>query len=153
MDSSTEENGSDYQDTPVAWVRRAHLAIRRSLDESLAPYGLTAVQLDVLVNLWSKDGIEQRELTVLMDMKGPTLTRVVDGLVTRGLVRRREDKNDARVKRLFLTPSGKEMEAKLSDESARFRSQLFKGFSEEDLDSLRKGLLRVAENVENIDRA
>lgn len=148
--TETESTYPDYADTPVSWVRRAHLAIRRSLDESLAPRGLTAVQLDVLLNLWNKDGFEQRELVGRMDMKGPTLTRVVDGLVVRGLVVRRESSEDARVKRLFLTAKGRELEGELNEDGARYRARLSEGFSPEELAALRKSLLKLTHNVENI---
>jgi DNA-binding MarR family transcriptional regulator len=79
----------------------------RVIDES----GLTFSQMKVLVELDSPDE-DARTVTALSDELGisaASASRAADGLVRKKLLTRVEDPGDRRVRRLALTPGGREL--------------------------------------------
>ncbi len=79
----------------------------RVIDES----GLTFSQMKVLVELDSPDE-DARTVTALSDELGispASASRAADGLVRKKLLTRVEDADDRRVRRLALTPGGREL--------------------------------------------
>ena len=56
-----------------------------------------------LVGLQRCQGVSQNELAVALDLAPITLARLVDKLTAAGLVERRDDANDRRIHRLYLT--------------------------------------------------
>lgn len=131
---------------PLHWLRRAHLAMRKALDEGLTEYGLSAAQLDVLGHLWGEDGLEQRELQERLGITSATLTGIVDGLVQRQYVERRLSPDDARVKQLFLLKRGRARRDELRAGAREFRKRGLAGFSPEEEAQLEALLRRVAAN-------
>ncbi|MCK9912261.1 MarR family transcriptional regulator, partial [Microbacteriaceae bacterium K1510] len=79
-------------------------------DQKLSKYGLTTSQVSVLAQLWQNDGQSQKDLVAILGVRPASLTGVVDGLVAKGWVERKSIDQDARIKRLFLTPAGKALE-------------------------------------------
>jgi DNA-binding MarR family transcriptional regulator len=81
----------------------------RVIDES----GLSFIQMKTVVNLGGADSeSDATTVTALAEMLGvsaASASRAVDGLVKRRLVTRMEDTEDRRVRRLELTPKGREL--------------------------------------------
>ncbi len=71
---------------------------------------LTFEMLQVLINLWAKQGFNQQELANVLLKDKASLTPLIDNLSKRGLVQRTEDANDRRNKLITLTQKGKEFE-------------------------------------------
>jgi len=65
--------------------------------------GMTRAQWLVLSRVQRSQGIKQSELAEMCDLQPITLTRLIDRLCENGLIERRPDPGDRRVKRLFLT--------------------------------------------------
>lgn len=115
---------------PTFWMKRAYLAMRKALDESLASHGLTAAQLDVLQYVWHNDGMEHRDLLEHLGISSPTLTKTLDLMVAHGFIRREISDDDARVKRIFLMPTGWALHEQLGEAGRLFTSRMLDGFSE-----------------------
>lgn len=83
---------------------------RQFVDGSLQSSGLTdATWRPLLHLLWLGDGIRQKDLAESIGIKGPSLVRILDTLIDKDYIRRIEDIDDRRVKRIYLTKSGREM--------------------------------------------
>jgi DNA-binding MarR family transcriptional regulator len=81
--------------------------VLRVIDES----GLSFVQMKALVALQDEEA-EARTVTALAEEQGisaASASRAVDGLVRKRLASRVEDTDDRRVRRLTLTPRGREL--------------------------------------------
>src|ERR1043166_8269350 len=63
---------------------------------------LTFEMLQVLLLLWKKDDVNQQELANLLHKDKASLTYLIDNLSKRKLVRRSEDPDDRRNKRITL---------------------------------------------------
>lgn len=75
---------------------------RQTLNASLESVGLTLLQWSVLELVNETPGMSQTELAKAVGIEGPSLVRVLDGLEGQGWLFRSPDREDRRVKRVFL---------------------------------------------------
>ena len=109
--------------------------LRRNLfDRAFKPLGITRSQWWVVAFLSRRDGMPQRQLADELDVGKVALGGLVDRLEAAGLVERRADADDRRVKRVFLTPEGKSLVARLRDSSTEGERRLMDGVSADDLE-------------------
>jgi MarR family transcriptional regulator for hemolysin len=64
--------------------------------------GATRAQWSVLARIERHPGLKQTELAAILDIEPITLVRILDKLCDQGLVERRTDADDRRVRRLYL---------------------------------------------------
>jgi DNA-binding MarR family transcriptional regulator len=133
---------------PTFQMKRAYLAMRRCMEQALQPIGLTAAQFDVFQQLLHEDGLEHRLLQERLAIASPTLTNIIDGMVTRGLVERQVSAVDGRVKQLFLTPRAHELHDQLGVASQQFIAAMFAGFSPHERGLFLSWLDRVTDNLD-----
>ena len=67
--------------------------------------GMTRAQWGILIHLEKNPGLNQKELSTILEVEPISVARLVDRLVTAGLVERRSDVRDRRVWRLHLLPA------------------------------------------------
>jgi MarR family transcriptional regulator, transcriptional regulator for hemolysin len=125
-------------------LHRTSRLLRRHLEATLAPLGISGAQYGVLWRLHERDGRVQGELVDPVLDDRPNITRLVDGLVRRGLVERRRDDEDARRRRVHLTTAGRSFMKELMPTVLRLRTELFGGLDEDDLAAFE----RVLDHVE-----
>ena len=126
--------------TPLTDTRRLDdatayrvLRLARRLRYSLActlegwDTGLSPEQYFILFRLAERDGRAHRELVDPVLDDRPNITRMVNALVQRGLVERRADAEDGRVKRVFLTPVGRNFFEGLRPRILEERQRIFAG--------------------------
>lgn len=65
-------------------------------------------QILAIVNI-DEEGLKMSSLSKTLGIDNSTGTRLIDGLETKGLVRRVRDKIDNRIVKIFLTDSGKKI--------------------------------------------
>ncbi|SAI55048.1 marR family transcriptional regulator [Bordetella ansorpii] len=119
-------------------------AYRSAADKVLAGYGLSqATAWPVILAGRLGDGVRQGALAEALGIEGPSLVRLLDHLVSAGLIERREDPSDRRARTLHLTESGQALRAKLEDVLTRIRRELFKGIDADDV----AACLRVFEKL------
>jgi DNA-binding MarR family transcriptional regulator len=113
--------------------------VQRITERALRPLGLTYAQLGLLSAVLQKDGQSQRELAVRLEGDSTTVMVIVDSLERKGLVVRRPDARDRRVKRISLTPAGAK--------AARAAVGIVKGLYEPMLEEFPTQEIEVAEPV------
>ena len=87
--------------------------------------GLSFAQCHPLQEIDRRGRTTVRELAAALDLDKSTLSRTVEGLVRRGLVVRREDSEDRRVRQLSLTVQGRRILREIEGKAdARFASTL-----------------------------
>ena len=94
-----------------AWlgVVRAYNLCDQLLTQRLAPLGLRTAEHELLMNLLRHPGCSQQQLGSQVLSAKSVVSTGVSKLQERGLLRREADAADARVWRLFLTPSGEQL--------------------------------------------
>ncbi|WP_373499163.1 MarR family winged helix-turn-helix transcriptional regulator [Desulfococcus sp.] len=88
-------------------LAKASQAGARHWNESVARFGVTAVQGMVLAFLAEEDDIPSGSLGSRVQLDSATLTGIVDRLARAGLVERRDSPDDRRAVRIRLTEKGR----------------------------------------------
>lgn len=93
-------------------VGRACQMMQQALTRLLEPLGIKPPQLDILVNLYRREGISQQELARKLLVGRSNMSMLLPQMETKGLIERRADKQDKRVLRLHLTEQGRALTEK-----------------------------------------
>jgi DNA-binding MarR family transcriptional regulator len=114
--------------------------------ETIAELDLSVTQLKALCALDAHG--EDRSLKAIAESLGvslPTMSRAVDGLFERGLVRREEDPVDRRMKRVGLTDAGREVPLALNRARLSALQELIGSLQEQEADALGSALTLILE--------
>ena len=129
----------------LAKVCRAH---RGNVGELLAEVGLHVGQEMVLIELWEKDGLRGGELAERLGIEPPTVTKMLRRLEKCGLVERRQDPNDARSFRVYLTDEGRSLEEPVARCWEKVEEKTFAGMSPEEQRTFHRLLTKVRANLD-----
>ncbi|WP_010612088.1 MarR family winged helix-turn-helix transcriptional regulator, partial [Halococcus hamelinensis] len=80
---------------------KAGKAYRNQIREDLSDIGLYAGQEVLLYLLWKEDGLSQKELAARLEVKPQAISKMLDRMVSEGVVERRSDPNDSRISRVY----------------------------------------------------
>jgi MarR family transcriptional regulator for hemolysin len=95
-------------------VARIARRLRQAVDRELGAYGLTEATWRPLAYVGRLgEGVRQGELAAALGIEGPSLVRLLDGLEQRGLIERREQEGDRRVRGIYLTRPGRELQRRV----------------------------------------
>lgn len=117
------------------------------LNHEFEKLGITYSQFRVLNCLWKKGGLTQKEILEIICVKPSTLTGVTDILVKKGLVIRRADEVDGRVKRIFLTDEGKALKQDSWNIILDLESRSTRQLAEEEKALMIKWLKSIGKNL------
>ena len=129
----------------LAKVCRAH---RGNVGELLAEVGLHVGQEMVLIELWRDDGLRGGELAERLGVEPPTVTKMLRRLERCGLVSRRQDREDARSFRVYLTDEGRSLEEPVARCWERVEEKAFAGMSAGERRNLHRLLTKVRANLD-----
>ena len=74
---------------------------------------LTYEMLEVMICLWRQDGVNQQLIADITLRDKSAMTYLVDNLIKRKMITRKEDERDRRNKLIYLTPEGKQLQETL----------------------------------------
>ena len=115
-------------------VARIARRLRQAVDSELGAYGLTEATWRPLAYVGRLgEGVRQRELAAALGIEGPSLVRLLDSLERRGLIVRREHKGDRRVRGIYLTPPGRELQRRVLRISDTIQQRLLAAIRPADL--------------------
>ncbi len=107
---------------------------RQVLDTEFQSSGLTDATWRPLLHLHILgDGVRQKELAASIGIEGPSLVRLLDTLIAKGLLSRSEDASDRRAKQLYLTPEGQQVVTRIRKVVDTLENELLAPFSENDI--------------------
>jgi MarR family transcriptional regulator for hemolysin len=121
--------------------------LRTYADHKAGKFGMTRAQWAVLVRLDRTQGLKQCELAEILDVQPITLTRQLDRLCDNGLIERRPDPADRRVKRLYLTPAATPLLERLGDLSEELLGTALDGLDGQVVAQMLEHLSVVKENL------
>ena len=123
---------------------------RQVLDREVQATGLTDATWRPLLHLHLLgDGVRQKELAASVGIEGPSLVRLLDTLMAKGLLERSEDLSDRRAKRLSLTPKGQLLVARIRETVQALDNELLCSFGDAEISGLTQiiGRLESAVNL------
>ena len=116
--------------------------LRVLYDRQMASIGLTRSQWWLLTYLFFKDGINQSELAILMDMEKAPLSRLLDRMEKKGWVIRKNESKDRRTKNIYLSESIKPHISSMRDKAAEYRSESLSILTDKERNKL-KDILQI----------
>ena len=111
-------------------------------------FGITVDQWTVLKVLNESDRLNQSELAKLTFKDTPTLTRILDLLVEKGLAERVMDVKDRRRFQVLLTEEGKQKVEEMRPKVAEIRSKAWENLTESDFEHFKKVLDTIYSNLD-----
>lgn len=126
--------------------RQLNLYINRELEK----YDITASEIMYLGSLSIKDGVTQEELATEFGVDKAAVTRTLNSLENKGLIRRKNNENDKRSKCVFITEKAKVYEDVLSSIQEKWYKETFGDFDESDIEKLSALLESVSKKTKKI---
>lgn len=117
-------------------IRAAYLSMHRQSELNAFKHGITANQFVLLMFLAEEDGISQRDLVERAFSDPNTIRAMLVLLEKQGLVERDQHPSDGRKRNVTLTPKGREIYQKVSDENETMRESLKALFNPEETQKL-----------------
>lgn len=127
-------------------IKMVHLSMTRALDQEMDTLDLTAMQWRPIVLVYKGAADTPAELARLTGVDTGAMTRTLDRLEAKGLLRRTRSSEDRRVIKIELTESGKEKGRQIPPYVAKVLNQHLRGFSSEEVAQLRHLLRRMLAN-------
>jgi DNA-binding MarR family transcriptional regulator len=114
-----------------------------------ATHAMTRAQWVILSRLDRQPGMSQNEMATICEVEPITVARLVDRLEARGLVERRADPADRRIRRLHLLPAAKPILETINNARETMNARITAGLDEAMLGTLIDALLVIKENLAN----
>jgi DNA-binding MarR family transcriptional regulator len=123
--------------------------LRSTLDRGLAPFDVTTQQATLLIRSASREATPHR-LAAPLGTDTAGMTRLLDRLEAKGLLRRRSHPTDRRSIVIQLTADGEALVPHLTPVFESVTGLLLAGLSPEETDQLQTTLQRVLDNLTDV---
>jgi DNA-binding MarR family transcriptional regulator len=132
-------------DALIAQVCRRHY---RRAHDLLEKIGLYRGQPPLLHVLWTEDGRTHSELAEWLHVRRATITKMITRMEETGFVERREDAQDRRVSRVYLTAAGRAIQERVQEVWQQLEVDVLAGFAPEEIALLHGYLTRIRDNLD-----
>ncbi len=129
---------------------RVRTAFIEELEQRLAPLDLKAVDYLVLVSLAHDVADTASSVCSVLAHDPGAMTRKIDGLEKRGLVRRVRSEEDRRAIKLEITPEGRKLHAKALAIGVGLANDFLDGFTKAEVRTLEGMLKRIYDNAQSL---
>ena len=130
-----------------AYIGRARRTIVEAIDQELAPLGISHAQWIVLMLLGDGAASTAAELCKILIYDPGAMTRLLDRLEKKGVLRRVRTRGDRRTVRLELTAAGNKLYPRILETLVQIFNRLLRGFSKAEVRRLQRLLQRVVANA------
>lgn len=126
-----------------------HFMIQKALVTSVKDTGLTSGQPKVLDYLKDHNGAVQKDIAAGCHIEPASLTAILNGMETKGLIERRLCPDNHRFYNVYLTETGRLYVSRLENEFNTIESYALQNFSEADKEQLIEYLSRIYNTMLN----
>ena len=124
----------------------------RELQGRLAVHGVSFGHWTFLRILWERDGLTQRELSDEAGVAEPSTHAAIKSMEELGYVKRVQLPENRKTVYVHLTAKGRGLKAKLEPLAKAVNKDAVKGLAATDVETARRVLMAVSENLRKIDR-
>jgi DNA-binding MarR family transcriptional regulator len=129
-------------------VARTYRTLRNDLYQRLRPLRVTFEQFQVLLGLSEGDDIPQHVLADRMSLEPSSMTRMLSRMEKRGLIKRVDDEEDSRVRRVLVTEAGHRLWEKMEATRDRQLDEVLRCLADEEINLLKQLLNRLYQYIE-----
>ena len=138
---------------PGHLIRRCHQIAVALFFEECGAFEITPQQYAVLSVLEGNDGVDQITLAGLAALNRTTAGEIVDRMVSAGLLERRDNPLDRRVKNIFLTKPSLELMSDVHEAVVRVQQRLLQPLNPTERAMFIELLTRIASENNELSRA
>ncbi len=128
-------------------VARAHSLWSQRLAAELGPLGLRMSQFDIMANLLYEPGMTQQRLAEKIFVGRSNLSMALPDLENLGWIRRENDEEDRRAKRLFLTSEGERIARLGLAAECRLLDEMMEVLTEEECNQVGNSMRRLGDRL------
>lgn len=121
--------------------------LRNRFDRQVSNLNVTRSQWTMIVVVARIPGATQRVIAEHLEMSEASAGRLIDRLCADGLLERQERYDDRRARAVYLTKAAEPLLDKLGELAREGEQSVFRGFSDDELDTLKGYLDRIYKNV------
>jgi len=121
--------------------------LRTRFDQRARARGMTRAQWVILSRVHAKPGLSQNELAALLEVEPISVGRLVDRLEARGLLERRSDPADRRIRRLHLLPAAAPVLEEITKSRDVLVTELLEGVDPDIRSQVVDALLQMKNNL------
>lgn len=132
-------------------MNRITARYNRAVEEELRDTGVSVIQMRVLAVLIEHGPQSVNNLSVLTVIKQSTLSRALDQMEAAGLIRRRIDDADSRIRIIHAASAGRELHRCVWPEMERMQAAMLKDLSSDEQRLLNHLLTRVLQTIRHHD--
>ncbi len=147
--ATKEGPGFTVDDAFAYLILRTHRLLRWHFHRraAKADLDLTQEQFVMLNKLAHRDGCTQGELVSATFNDRANVSRIVSGLKRKGYLTRRDDPEDGRVVRVFITHKGTTVMREIGKRVPATRKKVYNGLSDEDFQALKRICEKIESNI------
>lgn len=127
---------------------KAHVLTRNTLSKELKDFNITVEQWNVVKHLSEREGCNQKDLAKRCLKDRAALTRILDILEKKDIIKRKSSPNDRREFLIFLTSIGKKTFSDISPIMNATASRNFNNFTFDEIDNLKSLLDKLISNLD-----
>ena len=124
--------------------------IKRKMDETFLEYGITGGQAFMLKYIHEKSTngkVYAKDIENEFDMRRPTVTGILQLMEQNGLIERKAEGKDARLKEIFITKKGMEIGEKIDSNVKRVEKKLVKDISINEIQTFLTIIGKLSKNI------
>ena len=142
--------GLELQPDLGRFVASLAQAVERGITREMSSHELLPLDVHLLLICREMGECTATQLVGLLPVDAARISRLVNGLVDRGLMLRRRPRSDRRVVILRLSPEGEELTSEVSWRMEGLYAGLTQGLSEGELRAFAAAAMRIIANYEAI---
>ena len=124
--------------------------IKRKMDETFLEYGITGGQAFMLKYIHEKSTngkVYAKDIENEFDMRRPTVTGILQLMEQNGLIERKAEGKDARLKEIFITKKGMEIGEKIDSNVKEVEKKLVKDISKNEIQTFLTIISKLSKNM------
>ncbi|MCS7175289.1 MarR family winged helix-turn-helix transcriptional regulator [Pseudothermotoga sp.] len=125
-------------------IQRLHFHL---IHKELERHDIHPGQLPTLMIVEKNEGITQNQIAEKLNLRSATVAIVLKRMEKAGLIYRKQDENDRRLHRVYLTEKGKNYCKFLKQQAQKVEEIATRGFSEEERIQLKELLDKIIANL------
>ena len=131
-------------------IAKIHQITNRIFKQMLKEYGIKELnpgQGRILFALWQKDDIPIHELSKKTQLTKSSLTTMLDRLENSGFLKREDDENDRRAKKVRLSEKSKKLQQNYATVSNKMTQVFYGTLTNDEIDEFEDYLRRILNNL------
>lgn len=142
--------GFNRTDSAAYLANQMAKGFSRSLQQRAVRLGFSPGQFPILLELWSEDGLTQKQLLERVDIEQATMANTLSRMERDGLVERRPHPSDKRAQLVFLTGKATALQTEAVEAAIAADRDMFRGFRTFERELLLEYVRRILENAKHI---